>query len=214
MSTARDSTPVKEQASASKQQTPTKHKRKTATTKEHIYLPLVIMGYLQVAFNVILISGVLYFMLHVFLTIRHDVEIKVEEQLSQIMSDIAQCSKHYQENRCSPDHRVPAMEKACMAWESCMRRDPSVVGRAKLSAETFAEIINGLIEPISYKTMIFILAALFGTIFLSNYAFSMARHRVSSNYLTNSGSGTNEYSAADRLHSIFNTVSTIWQDNR
>ena len=64
-----------------------------------------------------------------------------------------------------------------------MRRDPSVVGRAKLSAETFAEIINGFIEPISYKTMVFILMALFGTIFLSNYAFSMARNRVSSRYV-------------------------------
>jgi hypothetical protein len=59
-----------------------------------------------------------------------------------------------------------------------MKRDPSVVGRAKLSAETFAEIINGFIEPITYKTMLFILVALFGTIFLSNYAFSMARNRT------------------------------------
>lgn len=35
-----------------------------------------------------------------------------------------------------------------------MNRDPTVVGRAKVSAETFAEIINSFIEPISYKTMV------------------------------------------------------------
>lgn len=46
------------------------------------------------------------------------------------------------------------MEKACVAWEKCMNRDPTVVGRARVSAETFAEIINSFIEPISYKTMV------------------------------------------------------------
>lgn len=71
-----------------------------------------------------------------------------------IMSEISQCSKQYVENRCSPELRVPAMERACLTWETCMKRNPSVVGRAKLSAETFAEIINGFIEPISYKTMV------------------------------------------------------------
>jgi hypothetical protein len=46
------------------------------------------------------------------------------------------------------------MEKACLAWEKCMNRDPTVVGRARVSAETFAEIVNSFIEPISYKTMV------------------------------------------------------------
>jgi len=119
-----------------------------------MYMPLVIMGYLQAAFNAILIAGVLYCLLQFFLTVRRDVQIKVEEQLSGILREIANCSKQYVENRCSPELRVPAMEKACISWESCMKRDPSVVGRAKLSAETFAEIINGFIEPISYKTMV------------------------------------------------------------
>lgn len=116
------------------------------------------------------------------------------------MSEISQCSKQYIENRCSPELRVPAMEKACLAWESCMKRDPSVVGRAKLSAETFAEIINGFIEPISYKTMIFILTALFGTIFLSNYAFSMARNRVSAGFVSRDHIPTSYSAAAMASH--------------
>jgi hypothetical protein len=80
------------------------------------------------------------------------------------------------------------MEKACLAWEKCMNRDPTVVGRARVSAETFAEIINSFIEPISYKTMvlspqfqpnskIFCLLAVFGSVFLSNFAFGLLRQR-------------------------------------
>lgn len=36
-----------------------------------------------------------------------------------------------------------------------MQRDPSEVGRMKVGAETLAEVLNKLIEPLSYKTMAF-----------------------------------------------------------
>src|SRR5271169_4815983 len=75
--------------------------------------------------------------------------------MEEILQEMAVCSKEYLENRCAPNTRVPAMEKACVAWEKCMNRDPTVVGRARVSAETFAEIINSFIEPISYKTMVY-----------------------------------------------------------
>lgn len=81
------------------------------------------------------------------------------------MAEIGQCSRQYIENRCSPELRVPAMEKACLAWEICMKKDPSTIGRARLHAETFAEVINGLIDPISYKTMVSVFFAIVYLIF-------------------------------------------------
>ena len=118
------------------------------------HLPVLIMGYMQVIFNAGLIAVLLYFVVSFVVTVRRDVAIKVDQQLSRILAEISQCSRQYEENRCRPQERVPAMETACQAWEACMRRDPSLFGRAKLSAETLAEIVNGLIEPISYKTMV------------------------------------------------------------
>ena len=35
-----------------------------------------------------------------------------------------------------------------------MDRDPSKVGRAKVVAETIAEVVNGFVEPISWKTLV------------------------------------------------------------
>ncbi|KAG4304836.1 hypothetical protein PORY_001889 [Pneumocystis oryctolagi] len=109
------------------------------------------------------------------LTIQRDVDQKVEEYSAEILQEMSLCSKEYSENRCSPDHRVPAMERACITWEKCMNRDPTVVGRAKVSAETFAEIINSFIDPISYKTMIFCILIVFGSVFVSNFAFGFFR---------------------------------------
>lgn len=35
-----------------------------------------------------------------------------------------------------------------------MNRDHTQVGKAKLSAQTFAEIVESFVEPVSYRTMV------------------------------------------------------------
>jgi hypothetical protein len=149
---------------------------------QHRDLPYIASGYLQLGFNLFLISIILYFLVSFITTIQADVNKKVEEYSAEILSEISVCSKDYLENRCSPDQRVPAMQLACQAWERCMERDPAKVGRARVSAETFAEIVNSLIEPISYKTMIFCLALIFGSLFVSNFAFGLLRQKQYSSH--------------------------------
>jgi len=120
----------------------------------HRNIPYIVSGYLQLAFNGTLVLILLYLVLAFVQTIQRDVDQKVEEYSAEILQEMSLCSKQYLDNKCAPGQRVPAIEAACVAWENCMNRDPSVVGRAKVSAETFAEIVNSFIEPISYKTMV------------------------------------------------------------
>lgn len=79
-----------------------------------------------------------------------------EEVSADILAEMAACAKNYIENRCSGDDgkRLPALETVCNNWERCMNRDPAKVGRAKVSAQTLAEVFNGFIEPISFKAMV------------------------------------------------------------
>jgi hypothetical protein len=51
-----------------------------------------------------------------------------------------------------------------------MNRDPKVVGRARVGAETFAGVINSFVDPISWKTMGFTLVTLTFLILLTNSA--------------------------------------------
>lgn len=148
------------------------------TTSYDVYWPFVLMGYLQLAFNLAVVSALLYLAISFYLTIRRDVELKVSERISALLSEIAVCRKQYAANRCDPHLRVPAIEAACVQWEACMQRNPTLVSRAKLSAETFAEIIEGFVEPISYKTMVFVVTAVGGAVFVSNLAFVVARGRI------------------------------------
>lgn len=146
--------------------------------ERHKEIPFIASSYLQLFFNILLLLVILYLMFAFVSTIQRDVDQKVEEYSTEILQEMAICSKEYLENRCDPSQRVPAMEKACTAWEKCMNRDPSVVGRARVSAETFAEIVNSFIEPISYKTMIFCLLLVFGSLFFSNFAFGFLRAKA------------------------------------
>jgi hypothetical protein len=45
-------------------------------------------------------------------------------------------------------------EAPCKAWDACMNRDPTLVGRTNVMAETFAGVINSFVDPISWKTMV------------------------------------------------------------
>ncbi|CCJ28674.1 unnamed protein product [Pneumocystis jirovecii] len=145
------------------------------SVNSHRDIPYIASGYIQLFFNVFLVGILFYFAITFVRTIQRDVDQKVEEYSAEILQEMSLCSKEYTENRCSPDYRVPAMERACTTWERCMNRDPTVVGRAKVSAETFAEIINSFIDPISYKTMIFCILITFGSVFVSNFAFGFFR---------------------------------------
>lgn len=93
-----------------------------------------------------------------------------------MISEISLCSRQYQENRCNPDQRVPAMEKVCMEWETCMSRDPSTTSRARLHAETIAEILNGFFGAISTKTYIFMIGGTVLVLVLFNAAFYFGRN--------------------------------------
>jgi hypothetical protein len=72
------------------------------------------------------------------------------------VQDIAICALQFKTNLCATN-AVPAMAQQCANWETCMNRDPAIVGRAKVGAEMIAEVVNGFVEPISWKALVSIL---------------------------------------------------------
>ncbi|TEB34937.1 hypothetical protein FA13DRAFT_1753353 [Coprinellus micaceus] len=132
------------------------------------HTPYVLLGYLQFFFNLSLILLFLYLVVQFILTVQRDVEKRISEYSQDIVQDIAVCSSQYKANFCHTPQMAPAMVQQCSNWESCMNRDPTNLGRAKVSAELIAEVINGFVEPISWKTLIFTLTSLgFLTVFIN-----------------------------------------------
>ncbi|KAI8872549.1 hypothetical protein GQ42DRAFT_161241 [Ramicandelaber brevisporus] len=127
------------------------------------------MRYIHVAFNLIMVSIAVFGVLYFGTMIINDIKIKTESQSSNILAEISICRQEYSKNRCDPPNlRLPALEPKCIEWEICMNRDHNDVTRARLSAETFAEILNSFVDPISTKSMAFIFAFYFGVTILGN----------------------------------------------
>ncbi|KAI0252661.1 Di-sulfide bridge nucleocytoplasmic transport domain-containing protein [Lactifluus subvellereus] len=140
--------------------------------------PYVLLGYLQFFFNSALVLLFLYLLVQFVLTVQRDVEQRVAEYSMDIVQEISNCAAQYKANLCGTNP-VPAMLRQCGAWDTCMNRDPTVVGRAKVGAELIAEVINGFVEPISWKTLAFTLSSLaFMTVFV-NSLLSLFRSRLS-----------------------------------
>ncbi|KAL1405066.1 hypothetical protein Q8F55_008689 [Vanrija albida] len=151
-----------------------------APAVRHSEIPAILLGYVQLVFNFSLVAGFLYVAVQFILAVRRDVQERIDEVAVEILQEIGDCSKLYIKNRCEPELRVPAMENACYAWETCMNRDPAVVGRARVGAETFAGVINSFVDAISWKTMLFTVTTLSLLIVLTNSAlFNLrAKHQV------------------------------------
>lgn len=146
-------------------------------------IPYVLSLYLQLFFNLLLISIILYLLFIFISTIKADINHKLEVYTSDALQEISVCSREYYRNKCSTENgntRVPALEKACTVWAKCMNRDPQLIGKSKITAETFADIVNGFIRPISWKSLIFMNFMIFGSLFITNIAFGS--YRNSSNF--------------------------------
>ena len=123
--------------------------------ESHPNLPHILSYYAQFLLNFFLVSVVIYMIYAFWSTIRSDVDEKSKEAASEILVEMAICARDFKDNKCDqPEARVPAMESICNSWGKCMQRDPTMVGRARVSAHTFAEIINNFFQPISAKAMV------------------------------------------------------------
>ncbi|KAF9560198.1 hypothetical protein CPC08DRAFT_636885 [Agrocybe pediades] len=131
--------------------------------------PYVLLGYLQFFFNLSLILIFLYLFVQFIITVQRDVQLRISEYSQDIIQEISVCAVHYKDNRCAEGNIIPAMIQQCSNWEACMNRDPSVVGRARVGAELIAEVLDGFVERISWKTLIFTLTSLaFLTVFINS----------------------------------------------
>ncbi|KAG8889048.1 hypothetical protein FRB98_005945 [Tulasnella sp. 332] len=122
-------------------------------------------GYLTFSFKLISLLTALYLGFSFVMTVKQDVDARVLEYSSELLHEIALCSQLYLTNKCHPDTRVPVVEQVCQDWERCMNKDPKVIGRVRVWAETLGEMFNSFVEPIAWKTLAFTVITLFSITF-------------------------------------------------
>jgi hypothetical protein len=122
--------------------------------ESHPNLPNVLSYYAQLTLNTFVIGLGIFAVWTFWSTIKSDVDKASEEATAIVVAEMAKCARDYVDNGCAKDNRPPALEAVCDNWEHCMNRDPNSVGRAKISAQTYGQIVNGFVEPISWKAFV------------------------------------------------------------
>ncbi|BGP32035.1 hypothetical protein JCM10296v2_003814 [Rhodotorula toruloides] len=140
--------------------------------------PYVLLGYLQFG-SLTLLAVLVLSLLFLFLyTLYTDIQARLAELTVGLRSEIVQCAKAYVDNFCQ-EKRMPALARQCVEWEECMNKEVVVVGKTRVVAETLAEVVNGFVDVISLKTMLFVLLTLGITIYGSSVALSVLASRPS-----------------------------------
>lgn len=154
-------------------------RRSASDSAAFLLRPDMLLTYAQVIFNASILFVFLYLLFNLVWTIQHDVSQKVREYELDYLGEISSCQSRYASNRCGSDMQAPALAEACDAWRRCASRDPTVVGRARVTAETFAEILNGFVDVVSWKTMLFSLLTLSIVVGATNSTLSFFRVNAS-----------------------------------
>lgn len=144
----------------------------------HHNVSYIISTYLQLLLNTVTVLIMLYLGHAILKAFWRDVDIKLDNYANTIAIEASQCTRNYLENDCRPGLRPPALESQCLEWEKCMERDPYAIGRLKISVETIAEVINGFIEPFSFRSLIVTVFVSLTVLYISNFVFGFFRARA------------------------------------
>ena len=119
---------------------------------DHPALPHILSWWAQMLLSTVILFSLFYIAYTFWAAIRADVDLKADELSRDILSAIAQCAEDFTSHRCAERGQLGGQfKRLCDDWESCMSQDPRAIGRARISVQTWAGILNGFVEPLSGK---------------------------------------------------------------
>lgn len=122
---------------------------------DHPELPHIISWWAQMVVSSVVMAAIVYIAYSFWAAIRRDVDLKADELSQDLLREIGLCSEAFMEHQCMDRAKLGNKFKTlCDDWETCMKQDHRAVGRAKISASTWAEILNGFVEPLSGKIIV------------------------------------------------------------
>ncbi|OAA66413.1 Nucleus export protein Brr6 [Akanthomyces lecanii RCEF 1005] len=134
---------------------------------EHPNAPENLHRWVQLFINMLVATTVIGVGWSIVSTIRSDIRNANEGARLEIMSAIAECTKHWKDNACETNNR-PFFQSQCDKWHDCMVQNPESIMRVKVTAKQIAEIINEFSEAMNFKAWGFFFAIIIICVFGNN----------------------------------------------
>ncbi|KAI1189171.1 hypothetical protein F5B17DRAFT_392233 [Nemania serpens] len=147
-----------------------------ATLQRHPYAPSILGYWLNFGFSLVCVSGTLWIGWAIIAGLREDFAAARSSVRDEILDEMAKCRSDYIDNKCAPvEHRLPAMFQLCEQWYACMNKNPDHLKKVQLGAKNIVEIINEIVDTMSYKT-IALLVLLFAIFLFSGRSLYKTAH--------------------------------------
>ncbi|GAP86665.1 putative nuclear envelope protein [Rosellinia necatrix] len=147
-----------------------------ATLQRHPYAPSILGYWLNFGFSLVCVAGTLWIGWAIVAGLREDFAAARSSVRDEILDEMAKCRSDYIDNKCSPvEKRLPAMFQLCEQWNTCMNKNPDHLKRIQLGAKNIVEIINEIVDTMSYKT-IALLVLLFAIFLFSGRSLYKSAH--------------------------------------
>ncbi|KAI5861013.1 Di-sulfide bridge nucleocytoplasmic transport domain-containing protein [Durotheca rogersii] len=125
-----------------------------ATVQRHPYAPSILGYWLTLGFNLFCVLASCWIGWAVIAGLRQDFATARAALRADILSEIDKCASDYRENKCFPvEQRLPAMYELCDRWYACMQQNPDHLKQMSIGAKEIMEIVNGIVDTMSYKTI-------------------------------------------------------------
>ncbi|KAI2627166.1 hypothetical protein GGS21DRAFT_528859 [Xylaria nigripes] len=125
-----------------------------AALQRHPYAPSILGYWLNFTFSLVCVTGTLWIGWTILAGLSEDFAAARSSVRNDLLQEIAKCRSDYIDNKCSPvESRVPAVIHLCDQWYTCMNQDPDNFQKIQLGAKNIVEIINGIVDTMSYKTI-------------------------------------------------------------
>ncbi|CEI99587.1 hypothetical protein RMCBS344292_13673 [Rhizopus microsporus] len=146
-----------------------------------------ITSLLKVGFFSIIFTVLFYLFIQFARFIHQDMNAKITNYEFNQLNEQKYCQRQYEINNCSPNTRLPAIADLCENLENCLWR-PLSVSKARILAETLADIANGFSDAITVKTMCLSILTGFGIIWSITNVLTRTRQYNKANASTLSSS--------------------------
>ncbi|KAI3649993.1 hypothetical protein MP228_005625 [Amoeboaphelidium protococcarum] len=118
-------------------------------------MPGIIQKWVMAGYNLFLYILFIVVVLYSLYSIYSDFNMKAQSMQRRHSESILKCTQHYEDNKCHPSTRVPALQTLCTEWLDCMNA-PHEYGSMRIWSLLVADVIETFIQSLSFKTLLII----------------------------------------------------------
>ena len=139
-------------------------------------LPDIITLYLQLFYNITIVSLIINTIFKFIRTLENDLNRFLDKKMGLAFAEIFKCSNEFVNNGCANEKIPPALEIMCDNWRTCMNKEPTV-STTKASVEIFADIINNFCNNLTDRTLLSIFGMTIISVLLLNFSLNVNSDR-------------------------------------